>query len=197
MRLRPGRALQIAGWVLVWLTCFWAFLLLGFPSDAAKAWLVENVGQRLDAAVSIETLRMRWNLDVRLDGVSVARPALAIRFTSLTVHPKWLGLLSSGPRLDFTGDTASGGHLSGSYKPGEVTLRFSNMSAKDLGIAPLPLPPGATVRGSGTFRLATTSATIETEIDGVPGGRQRLQIFGKDALGLAGTLKITVSGSRL
>lgn len=190
--------MRIAGWILVWLVSFWSFLLLGFPSERAAEWIAQKVGRQTNATVSIRKLHVRWNLDLGLDDVSVtAQPPVAVRFTTVTLQPKWLASVLSQPEMRFSGQTVSGGRISGSYKAGEVTVLFSDVPPKDLGMTLLPLPPSATLRGSGSLKIATTSGGIDTEIDGAPGGRQRLQIVGKDALGLAGTLRISVSAARI
>jgi hypothetical protein len=50
---------------------------------------------------------------------------------------------------------------------------------------------------SGRLKFVTGNGTIDTEVDGVPGGKQRLRIPGGEGLGLDGNLKITVSLPKL
>lgn len=180
---------RIAGWSCLWIACFWAFLITGLPTDAAKRWLADTVAREFDATVSIGELRVAWNLDVSLHGVSVVRPApdagFAMRLESLRIVPRW-------PVLHFRGGTPSGGSLAGSYRSGEVTLSFSDVSFTDVTIATLPVPSRATMSGSGRLRLVTGHGTIDAEVDGVPGGKQRLKILGGAGPAVDGKVTITV-----
>ena len=214
MRVGLRQSFKIACWSLLWILLFWAFLLVGFPTETAKRWLAERVGQGFAARVSIEELHINWNLAVRLKRVAIARQVVeagpspkgermrigegfTIRLDSLTVEPRLFALISAEPEMNFTGDTSSGGHLAGSYKSGEVTLVFRDMSFKDVGIATLSVPSGATMSGSGRLKLLARNGTIDTEVDGIPGGKQRLRILGGEGPGLDGKLKITISPSKL
>ena len=51
--------------------------------------------------------------------------------------------------------------------------------------------------GSGRLKFVTGNGMIDTEVDGVPGGKQRLRIPAGEGLGLDGKLKITVSLPKL
>ena len=196
MEGRLGRGAYRLGWSCLWIASFWAFLLVGFPSETAKGWLAQKLGQGLEAGVSIDELRMKWNLDVRLRGVSMRTrigEGFAVRLDSLTVAPKLSSLIAAEPAIDFKGDTSSGGYVSGSYKSREVTLVFRDLSSRDFTIAALPVPSSATMSGSGRLKIVAGNGTIDTEVDGVPGGKQRLKIPGGEGRGLDGKLKITVS----
>ena len=210
MRFRLRQSLTIAGWSFLWIVLFWAFLLVGFPRETARNWLSERLGQSFDARVSIEELHIAWNLAVRLKGVSIAKQAseagpapageskrdgevFMIRLDSVTVDPRLSGLISVDPKMDFRGNTSSGGTVSGSYTSGELTLFFRDLSSRDVTIATLPVPSSAIISGSGRLKLVATNGTIDTEVDGVPGGRQSLKLLGGAGPGLDGRLKITVS----
>jgi hypothetical protein len=132
-----------------------------------------------------------------LKGVSLTSQASAMRLEWLQVQPRLSGLISVKPEMDFSGGTPSGGHLSGSYQSGELSLSFNDISFKDFSTATLPVPSSATMSGSGRLKFVTGNGTIDAEVDGVPGGKQRLRIPGGEGLGLDGKLKITVSLPKL
>lgn len=197
---------------MLWLAFFWTFLLIGFPAQTAKGWLAERLGQGFDANVSIEELHITWNLALRLTGVSIARQAsesgpppagprsgegLTIRLDSLQIEPRLAGLVPVKPEVGFRGSTPSGGSLSGSYKSGEVTLSFKDISFNDAKIGTPPLPSGATMSGAGRLKVVAGKGTIDTEVDGVPGGKQRLRMLGGEGPGLDGKLRITISLPKL
>jgi type II secretion system protein N len=206
--LRQRRLLRAGGWSLVWMLSFWTFLLIGFPTETAKVWLAERLGQGSDTKVSFEGLHIRWNLGVGLTGISVrsrvseSDPApegrgigdgFTMRLDSLNVEPRLSSLIAGKPDIDFSGHTSTGGQLSGSYTSGRVSFSFSDISFKDITMAALPFPSTATMRGSGSLKIGTKNGSIDTEIDGIPGGRRRLQIPGGTDPGLDGKLKISVS----
>ena len=189
--------LQVAGWAVLWLVCFWAFVVIGFPSDTAKDWLAQRFAERLNATVAIGKLGVRWNLGLRLDDVAVGERPLVVHLPVVTIEPNWFSVLMLRPTVAFTGRTISGAGMSGAYAPDGMTLQFSDVRSNDVRSLPLGLPPNAVLRGVGTFKPAQQRASIEAEIEGGPAGRQRFQLVGKDAFGLIGTLKITISTARL
>ena len=184
-------------WSFLWVLLFWTFLVIGLPTEAAKGWLAERLGHGFDAKVSVEELDIRWNFGIMLKGVSLTSQASAMRLEWLKVQPRLSSLISVKPEMDFSGGTSSGGHLSGSYHSGELSLSFKDISFKDFSTATLPVPSSATMSGSGRLKFVTGNGTIDTEVDGVPGGKQRLRIPGGEGLGLDGKLKITVSLPKL
>jgi type II secretion system protein N len=184
-------------WSFLWVLLFWTFLVIGLPTEAAKGWLAERLGHGFDAKVSIEELDIGWNLGIILKGVSLTSQASAMRLEWLKVQPRLSSLISVKPEMDFSGGTSSGGHLSGSYHSGELSLSFKDISFKDFSTATLPVPSSATMSGSGRLKFVTGNGTIDTEVDGVPGGKQRLRIPAGEGLGLDGKLKITVSLPKL
>ena len=208
MRLDTSRILNRACWSVLWIVFFWVFLVIGLPTEEARDWLVERLGRHFDATFAIEELRVRWNLGVSLKGISItSRPSesrpfpggqaidqdFGVRLDVLNVEPRLSSLMLAKPDMDFNGSTPSGGRLAGSYKSGELYLSFQDMGAKDFMSATSLLPAGSTMRGSGRLRLVTGNATIDTEVDGIPGAHQRLKIVGGKSPGFDGKLKITVS----
>ena len=171
--------------------------MIGLPTEAAKGWLAERLGHRFDTKVSIEDLDIRWNLGMMLKGVSLTSQESTMRLEWLKVQPRLSGLISVKPEMDFSGGTSSGGYLSGSYDSRDLSLSFKDISFKDFSTATLPVPPSATMSGSGRLKFVTGNGTIDTEVDGIPGGKQRLRIPGGEGLGLDGNLKITVSLPKL
>ena len=225
---------KIIGWLFLWLIFFWSFLVITFPAKAAKGWLTDRLEKRLNAKVSTEELGMRWNLDLRLRGISIIRgqwsvvrdqegtvqllpsPSLlkrgsegefiksglspkdeigdfTIKLASLNVEPRLLSLIRLKPEIAFTGSPSSGGSFTGSYEPEGLSLSFKDVLFKDFTIASLPVPSVAMFSGSGRFKLVKGKGTIEVEINGIPGGKQRAAIPGGEGVGLDGKLKITVS----
>lgn len=191
------RAVTIAGWSCVWIVVFWAFLLIGFPAETARAWLAERLGRDFAASVTIEKLELGWNLDVRFIGVSVAAEGTRVRLDSFTLKPRLAALVLGRPEASFTGGTSSGGRLSGSYRAGEVTLAFADVSFSEFSIATVPLPATARVSGAGRLKIVPTGGIIDTEIDGVPGGKQRLKVPAGQAPGVNGRMQITVALPRV
>ena len=209
-----NRLIKIAGWFSLWLLFFWVFLFIGFPEDTARDWLAERLGKEINARVSIEELRMDWNLDVKIKGISIIReqPAVGsqepsalslqpsafnVLFTSLDIRPKALSLIRLKPALGFSASTHSNGNISGSYNPAEISISFKDISFKDISISTLPVPSGTTASGSGRFKLIKGKGKVEIEVEGVPGGKQKLTTTGGESPGLDGKLKITVSLPKL
>jgi type II secretion system protein N len=192
-----GRWFQGLSWLLLWVLLFWTFLVIGLPTEAARDWLVERLGHGLDVKVSVEELDIGWNLGLKLKEVSLANQASMMRLKWVTVQPRLSGLISAKPEMDFSGGTSSGGYLSGSYLSGELSLSFKDISFKDFSAATLPVPSSTTMSGSGKLKFVTSNGTIDIEVDGVPGGTQRLRIPGGEGLGLDGKLKIAVSLPKL
>lgn len=184
-------------WSFLWVLLFWTFLVIGLPTEAAKGWLAERLGRGFDAKVSIEELDIGWNLGIVFRRVSLTSQASTMRLEWLKVQPRLSSLISVKPEMNFSGGTSSGGNLSGSYHSGELSLFFKDISFKDFSTATLPVPSSATMSGSGRLKFVTGNGTIDTEVDGVPGGKQRLRIPGGEGLGLDGKLKITVSLPKL
>ncbi len=202
--------MTIIGWSSLWIGSFWGFFLAGFPAETARSWLAGKLGQTLHASVSIDEVHIRWNLDLGLTGLSVANQAsdagvpgdpapqaFMMKLNSLTLGPTLSSLASFQPEIGFRADTSSGGYVSGSYKSGEVTLFFKDVSSKDFTLAALPLPPTATMNGSGRLKVVTGTGSIDAEVDGVPGGRQRFKVSGGERPGLDGKVKVSVSRSKL
>jgi hypothetical protein len=156
-----------------------------------------GLGHGLDVKVSVEELDIGWNLGLKLKEVSLANQASMMRLKWVTVQPRLSGLISAKPEMDFSGGTSSGGYLSGSYLSGELSLSFKDISFKDFSAATLPVPSSTTMSGSGKLKFVTSNGTIDIEVDGVPGGTQRLRIPGGEGLGLDGKLKIAVSLPKL
>ena len=184
-------------WTFLWVLLFWTFLVIGLPTEAAKGWLAERLGRGFEAKVSVEELAIGWNLGITLKGVSLASQASAMRLEWLQVYPRLSSVIWGKPEMDFRGGTSSGGRLSGAYHSGELSLSFTDISFKEFSAAALPVPSSATMSGSGRLRFVTGNGTIEIDVDGVPGGKQRLRIPGREGLGPEGTLKITVSLPKL
>src|SRR4030066_2126451 len=148
-----NRLIKIAGWCILWLLFFWGFLISGFPHDTAKEWVAERLGKEIGAKVSIEELRIKWNLDVKIKGISIISgqwsgvrgqepSAFSVQLTSLDIRPKALSLIRLKPALDFSASTPSGGEISGSYNPAELSISFKDISFKDINISTLPVPSG-------------------------------------------------------
>jgi len=224
-----NRLIKIAGWFTLWLLFFWVFLFTGFPEDTARDWLAERLGKEINAGVSIEELRINWDLDVEIKGISIisgqgsgARgqepsalslqpsalslqpsalslqpSAFSVQLTSLDIRPELLSLIRLKPALDFNANTPSGGDISGSYNPAELSISFKDISFKDISISTLPVPSGTTATGSGIFKFIKGKGTVEIEVEGVPGGKQKLTAPGGESPGLDGKLKVTVSLPKL
>lgn len=205
---------KIVGWLFLWLIFFWSFLVITFPADAAKVWVADRFGKRLNAEVSIEEVSMRWNFCLRLKGISIirgqgsvvsgqegtaqlppedVRDGIAIKVASLDIEPRLLSLIRLKTEIAFTGNPSSGGIFSGSYASEAISLSFKDVLFKDFTIADLPVPSTAMFSGSGRFTLAKGKGTIEVEVNGIPGGKQRTVASGGDGPGLDGKLKVTVS----
>ena len=209
-----NRLIKIAGWCILWLLFFWGFLFSGFPEDTARDWLAERLGKEINARVSIEELRINWILDVKIKGISIISgqgsevstlkgikgqepSAFSVQLTSLDIRPKLLNLMRLKPALDFNTSTPSGGDISGSYNPAELSISFKDISFKDISISTLPVPSGTTATGSGIFKLIKGKGTVEIEVEGVPGGKQKLTAPGGESPGLDGKLKVMVSLPKL
>lgn len=187
------RAGAIAGLACMWLAVFWVILITGFPAETARAWLAERLGRDFAAIVTIDKLEVGWTLDVRLTGVSVAAEGTRVRLDSFTLEPTLAALVLGRPEANFRGGTSSGGRVSGSYRAGEVTLVFADVSLSEFNIATVPLPATARVSGTGRLRVVPTAGTIDAEIDGIPGGKQRHRVPVGQAPGVNGKVQITVS----
>lgn len=190
-----NRLIKIFVWSLLWLVFFWTFLIVGLPTDSAKDWLAERVGREINAKVSIEELRVRWNLNVKINGISINRgqdssETIKIKLSSLIIEPELFSLIRRKPALEFNAETPSGGTISGSYDPSELSISFKDLSFKDISIAALPVPSGTSATGSGKIKLIKGKGNIEIEADGMPGGKQKFKI---DSPGADGKIKITVS----
>ena len=209
-----NRLIKIAGWCILWLLFFWVFLFIGFPEDTARDWLAERLGKEINARVLIEELRIDWDLDVKIKGISISReqPAVGsqepsalsfqpsafnVLFTSLDIRPKLLSLIRLKPALDFSASIPSGGEISGSYNPAEFSISFKDISLKDISISTLPVPSGTTATGSGRFKLIKGKGMVEIEVEGVPGGKQKIRAPGGESPGLDGKLKVIVSLPKL
>lgn len=196
------RFIKIIGWSFLWLIFVWTFLIIGFPAKTAKYWLIDSLEKGLNAKVSIEELRLRWNLGVRFKGISIngrqsavssqEPSAFNVQLASLDIKPGLFSLIRLKPEIDFYGGTPSGGDFSGAYDTGELSLSFKEISFKDVSISTLPVPSAATVSGSGRLKLIKGKGMIEVEIDGIPGGKQRAKVPGGEGPGLDGRLLIKV-----
>lgn len=202
-----NRLIKIAGWSTLWLIFLWVFLVIGFPKETARDWLAESLGKGTNARVSIGELRLKWDLDVKIKEISIngQQPAVTsqepaaftVKLASLDISPKLLSLIRLKPALDFNASTPSGGNISGSYNTDELSISFKDVSFKDISISTLPVPSGTTANGSGRFKLIKGKGMVEVEVDGVPGGKQRLKIPGDESSRLDGKLKVTVSLPKL
>jgi len=205
--------LKIIGWAFLWLIFVWTFVIIGFPAKTAKDWLTDQLEKGLDAKVSIEELRLRWNLGVRLKGISITSQesevgayghtplrepsAFNVKLASLNIEPSLFTLIRLKPEIDFYGGTPSGGDFSGAYDTEELSLSFKEISFKDVSISTLPVPSAATVSGSGRLKLIKGKGLIEIEIDGMSGGKQRAKVTGGENPGVDGKLKVAVSLPKL
>lgn len=197
------RLFKVIGWSFLWLIFFWSFLVISFPAKTAKGWLTDRLEKGLNARVSIEELNMRWDLDLRLKGISIEgqepeagsqeASVFSVKLTSLDVEPRLLSLIRLKPEIDFTGSPSSGGNFTGSYDQEVLSLSFKNVLFKDFTIASLPVPSVALFSGSGRLKLVKGKGMIEVEINGIPGGKQRTTAPGGEGPGLDGKLKVTVS----
>ncbi len=203
-----NRLIKIAGWATLWLLFFWAFLFTGFPEDTVRDWLAERLGKEINARVSIEELRINWILDVKIKGISIIRgqepsalslqpSTFSVQLTSLDIRPKLLSIMRLKPSLGLNASTPSGGDISGSYNPAELSISFKDISFKDISISTLPIPSGTTATGNGIFKLIKGKGTVEVEVEGIPGGKQKLTAPGGESPGLDGKLKVTVSLPKL
>ena len=205
-----NRLFKIIGWSLLWLLFFWAFLVAGFPNEAVRGWLAERIGKGTNAAVSIEDLRIKWNLEVKIMGISIeskqekteeagntTQGGFSVKLNTLSVEPRLLSLIRRKPALKFNADTPSGGNISGSYDPAELSVFFKDLSFKDINISSLPVPSGTTASGSGKFKLVAGKGSIDVEVDGVPGGKQNIKVQGGASPGLDGKLKAAVTLPKL
>ncbi|MEK7852132.1 MAG: hypothetical protein AAB275_09635, partial [Deltaproteobacteria bacterium] len=209
------RIFKVIGWSFLWLISFWSFLIISFPAKTAKGWLTDRLEKGLNAKVSIEEMNMRWNLDLRLRGISIIRGqgsvvsgqeyplpqgegggdegVFTIKIGLLTANPRLLSLIRLEPEIAFTGSPSSGGNLTGSYDPEGLSLSFKDILFKDFTIATLPVPSTAMFSGSGRLKFVKGKGTIEVEVNGIPGGKQRTMAPGGEGPGLDGKLKVTVS----
>lgn len=195
-----NRLIKIMGWGTLWLLFFWGFLVAGFPQDIAKDWVAERLGKEIRAKVSIEELHIMWNLDVKVRGISIIGQdpsAFIVNLASLDIRPKVLSLIRLKPALDFNAGTPSNGNISGSYDPAELSISFKDISFKDINISTLPVPSETTASGSGRFKLLKGKGKVEIEVDGVPGGKQKLTVPGGESPGLDGKVKVAVSLPKL
>lgn len=196
------RFIKIIGWSFLWLIFVWTFAIIGFPAKTAKYWLIGNLEKGLNAKVSIEELRLRWNLGVRLKGISIngwqsavssQEPStFNVQLASLDIKLGLFSLIRLKPEIDFYGGTPSGGDFSGAYDTEELSLSFKEISFKDVSISTLPVPSAATVSGSGRMKLIKGKGMIEIEIEGIPGGKQRAKVPGGEGPGLDGKLLVKV-----
>lgn len=195
------KLLTILSWSLLWLVFFWAFLVSGFPKEAARSWLTDKLGKSLNATVAIEKLEVSWNLAVRLKGISIINAqegnSFTVKLDSLDIRPRLFSMIRLKPEIDFNGGTPTGGPFSGSYNPDNLSISFKDISFKDISISTLPVPSAASMSGSGDLKFVKGKGTIEVEVDGIPGGRQKLKTPGGEAPGLDGKLKVTVSLPKL
>jgi hypothetical protein len=53
------------------------------------------------------------------------------------------------------------------------------------------------MNGSGRLKVVAGTGSIDAEVDGVPGGRQRFKVSGGERPGLDGKVKVSVSRSKL
>lgn len=205
------RLIKTAAWTLLWVVFFWIFLIIGFPAETAKGWLAERLGKELNASVTVENLKVMWDLGIRLKGISIESrkrnfpdsQALAvnedfmIKLDSLQANPRLITLLRLNPGADFKGSTPSGGTFSGSYAKQVMAVSFRDISFRDISISILPIPSASSVSGSGELKVIKGKGTIDVEVDGIPGGRQRFKLSGGEAPGLDGKMKVTVSLPKL
>jgi type II secretion system protein N len=191
------RLFKIAGWTFLWLIFFWTFLVIGFPKESARDWLAGRLEREINARVSIEELTVMWNLGVKLNGISVEKSGengFLLKIDSLKVRPRLLSLIGLRPIIDFMAYTPSGGDFSGLYKNGMIEIAFSEVPFKDIGIASIPAPSAATASGSASLKMTGAEGKIETEVGGLPGGRQRAVLKGS---GVEGSLKVKVTLPKL
>lgn len=180
-------------------------MVITFPAKTAKGWLTDRLEKKLNAGVSIEELGMRWNFGLRLKGISILqvpgaggrgseeKPEFNIKIDSLNVNPNLFSLLRFKPEVAFRGQTPSGGDFSGSYAVEGLSLSFKDILFKDFTVSSLPVPSTAMFSGSGRFKLVKGKGTIEIEVNGIPGGKQRFAAPAGEGAGLDGKLKITAS----
>lgn len=204
------RLLMMLSWSVLWLVFFWTFLIIGFPSEAARGWIADKLGKGLNANVFIEGMKIMWDLDVKLKGIAISNQESAVgsqepsalspqpstfgvKLHSLNIEPRLISLIRLKPEIDFNGSTPTGGSFSGSYNPDNLSVSFKDISFKDVSISTIPVPSAASMGGSGDLKFSKGKGTIEVEVDGIPGGRQRLKVSGGENPGLDGKLKITVS----
>lgn len=202
------RIYKILAWSILWLAAFWIFFIIQFPAETVRGWLVYKLENRLNVRVSVEKLTLKWNLDMELMGISISdrghgsktseasHPLEAMAFTlkisRLTIIPSLPSLMRMKPEVDFNGNAPSGGIFSGSYHAGELSISFKDVSFKDLIIPAFSLPSATTIGGSGRLKTVKDKGIIEVEMDGIPGGRQRVKVPGGEGPGLEGRVKITV-----
>lgn len=202
------RIYKILSWSILWFAAFWIFFIIQFPAETVRDWLVYKLENRLNVRVSVERLALKWNLDMELRGISVSdkshgsktseasHPLEAMAFTlkisRLTIIPSLPSLVRMRPEVYFNGNAPSGGSLSGSYHAGDLSISFKDVSFKDIIIPAFPLPSATTIGGSGQLKVVKGKGMIEVEIDGIPGGRQRVKLSGGGDPGLEGKVKIMV-----
>lgn len=205
------RVLKVIGWLFLWLISFWSFLVITFPAEAAKGWMTDRLEKRLNAKLSIEELSMRWNFGLRLKGISIISgqqsavgsqepsalspqpSAFNVNLASLNIEPRLLSVIRLKPEIAFTGSPSSGGSFTGSYASEGLSLSFKDVLFKDFTISDLPVPSTAMFSGTGRFKLVNGRGTIEIEVNGIPGGKQRITTPAGEGPGLDGKLKVTVS----
>lgn len=196
-----NRLIKIAGWSALWLIFFWGFLIAGFPEERAKDWLTERIGKEINADISIAELHLKWDLDVQVSGISIngskEQSDFSVQLAALNIRPKLLSLIKLAPAFDFNADTPSGGDISGFYGPSELSISFKDVSFKEISISSLPVPSDTKATGSGMFKLIKGKGVIDIEVDGIPGGKQKIKVPGGDSPGLDGKLRLTVSLPRI
>ncbi|MEK6545579.1 MAG: hypothetical protein AABZ28_03505 [Nitrospinota bacterium] len=194
------KTLKIAGWSLLWLAFFWLFLIAGFPIETTKGWLTRMIEKEFKVSMSIERLRINWNLNIAIKGVSInstRENEFTLKIGKLNIAPQWAGLIRLKPAIKYHGNTPSGGDFSGYYNSDELSLSFKEISFLDISISSILLPSTAIVNGSGRLKLTKDNGIIEIEVDGIPGGRQRLRISGGEKPGLNGKLSVAVTLPKL
>lgn len=196
-----NRLIKIVGWSALWLIFFWGFLIAGFPEEMAKDWLTDRIGKEINADVSIAELRIKWNLDVQVSDISISgskeQSDFSVQLADLNISPKLLSLIKLTPAFDFNASSPSGGDISGLYGPSALSVSFKDISSKEISISSIPAPSGTTATGSAIFNIIKGKGMIDIEVDGIPGGKQKIKVPGGDSPGLDGKLRLTISLPRL
>jgi len=199
---------KILSWSVLWFAAFWIFFVILFPAETVRDWLVYKIENRLNVRVAVEKFALKCNLNMELRGISVSdrshgsktseashsldAMAFSLKISRLTIIPSLPSLVRMKPEVDFNGNAPSGGSFSGSYRDGGLTLSLKDVSFKDFIIHAFPLPPATTIGGSGQLKTVKGKGVIEVEIDGIPGGRQRVKVSVGGDPGLEGKIKIIV-----